>query len=91
MSSRVCATGHIQDPIIEKSQALCPNGRCPPSFIHQVISTGLNKLYDCIQVAQRVTSMHTSMHTANCHCLSYNMVQSLALSLPVCIYQCTHV
>ena len=51
MSSRVCATGHIKDPVplIEKSRASCPSGRFPPSFIHQIIIiTGLNKLYDCI-------------------------------------------
>ena len=38
MSSRVCATGHIKDPVplIEKSRALCSGGRFPPSFIHQV-------------------------------------------------------
>ena len=48
MSSRVCATGHRTDPgpLIEKSRALCPGGRFPPTFIHQVIITGLNKLYD---------------------------------------------
>ena len=47
MSSRVCATGHIKDPVplIEKSRTSCPGGRCPPSFIHQVIIiTGVNKL-----------------------------------------------
>ena len=50
MSSRVCVTGHIKDPVslIEKSRLLCPGGRFPPSFIHQVIIiiiiTGLNKL-----------------------------------------------
>ena len=29
MSSRVCATGHIKDPVplVEKSRALCPGGR----------------------------------------------------------------
>ena len=29
MSSRVCATGHVKDPVplIEKSRALCPGGR----------------------------------------------------------------
>ena len=51
MSSRVCATGHIKDPVprIEKSRASCPGGRFPPSFIHQVmIITGLNNLYDCM-------------------------------------------
>ena len=26
----------------------CPVGRFPPSFIHQVIITGLNKLYDYV-------------------------------------------
>ena len=47
ISSRVCATWHIRDPVslIEKStHASCPGGRFPPSFIHQVIITGLNKL-----------------------------------------------
>ena len=42
MSSRVCPTGGIKDPVplIEKRR-----GGCPPSFIHQVIIvTGLNKL-----------------------------------------------
>ena len=51
MSSRVCATGYIKDPVplIVKDRALCPGGRFPPSFIHQVIMiTGLNKLYDCM-------------------------------------------
>ena len=40
MSSRVCATGHIKDPvpIIETSRASCPGGRFPASFIHQVIN-----------------------------------------------------
>ena len=30
MSSRVCATGHIKDPVqlIEKSRALCPRASC---------------------------------------------------------------
>ena len=48
MSSRVCVTGHIKDPVplIEKSRTLCTGGRFPPSFIHQVIIiTGLNRLY----------------------------------------------
>ena len=48
MSSRVCATGHLKDPVpfVEKSRASCPGGRFPPSFIHQVIIiTGLNKSY----------------------------------------------
>ena len=37
MSSRVYATGHIKDPrsLVERSRALCPGGRFPPSFIHQ--------------------------------------------------------
>ena len=50
MSSRVCVTGHIKDPVplIKKSRALCPSGGFPPSLIHQlIIITGLNKLYDC--------------------------------------------
>ena len=47
MYSRVCATGHM--PLIEKRRGLCPGGRFPPSFIHQVITiTGLNKLYNCM-------------------------------------------
>ena len=49
MSSRVCVTGHIKDPVplIEKSRTSCPSGRFSTSFIHQVILiTGLNKLYD---------------------------------------------
>ena len=39
MSSRVCATGHVKDPVplIEKSRASYPGGRFPPSFIYQVI------------------------------------------------------
>ena len=48
MYNRVCATGHIKDPVslIEKRRGLSPGGRFPPSFIHQVIIiTGLNKLY----------------------------------------------
>ena len=47
MSSRVCASGHMKDPVplIEKRRGLSPGGRFPPSFIHQVIIiTGLNKL-----------------------------------------------
>ena len=46
MSSRVCTTGHIKDPVsfIEKSRASCTICRFPPSFIHQVlVITGLNK------------------------------------------------
>ena len=49
MYSRVCATGHITDPVplIRKRRGLSPGGRFPPSFIHQVIiMTGLNKLYN---------------------------------------------
>ena len=36
MSSCGCATEHIHDPLsrIEKSRALCPGDRFPPSFIH---------------------------------------------------------
>ena len=35
--------------LMEKSRVLCPGGRFPPSFIHQVvIITGLNKLYDYV-------------------------------------------
>ena len=51
MSSRVCETEHIKDPVplIEKRRGLSPGGRFPPSFIHQVIIiTGLNKLYNCM-------------------------------------------
>ena len=46
MSSHVCATGHIKDPgpLIEKRRVFCHGGRFPSSF-HQVIITGLNKLY----------------------------------------------
>ena len=46
----VSATRHIKDPmpLIEKSRAACPGGRCP-SFVHQVIIiVRLNKLYDCM-------------------------------------------
>ena len=52
MSSRVCATGHIKDPVplIEKRRGLSPGGRFLSRFIHQVIITRLNKLYDCIHV-----------------------------------------
>ena len=48
VSSRACVTEYIKYfvPLIEKSRALCPGGRFLPSFIHQVIITGLNKLYD---------------------------------------------
>ena len=39
MSSRVCATGHIKDPmpLIEKRRGLSPCGRFPPGFIHRVV------------------------------------------------------
>ena len=37
MFRRVCATGHIKDPVLKKSRALCPSGRFLPSFIHQGI------------------------------------------------------
>ena len=53
MSSRVCVTKYIKDPVllIEKSRASCSSGRFPPNFIHQVIIiTGLNKLYDYIYI-----------------------------------------
>ena len=41
-----CWHGPITELSIENSRALCPGGRFPPSFIHQVIIiTGL-KLYD---------------------------------------------
>ena len=47
MSSLVYATGHIKDPVplIEKRRGLSPGGQFPPSFIHLVIITGLNKLF----------------------------------------------
>ena len=51
MSSRVCPTGHIKDPVplIEKSRASCTGGRFPPSFIPKVIViTGLSIGYTCI-------------------------------------------
>ena len=50
MSSLVYANGHIQDPVplIEERRGLSPGGRFPPSFIHQVIIIGLNKLYNCM-------------------------------------------
>ena len=47
MSSPVCTSGHIKDPVplIEKRKGLSPGCLFPPSFIHQVIIiTGLNKL-----------------------------------------------
>ena len=39
-------TGHIKDPmpLVKKSRVLCPGSRFPPSFIHKVMITGLNKL-----------------------------------------------
>ena len=49
MSSRVCTTGHIKDPVplIEKRRGLSPGDRLPPSFINQVIIIiGLNNFYD---------------------------------------------
>ena len=45
MSSRVCATGHIKDPLplVEKSRASCPGGRYPLTCILQVtVITGQN-------------------------------------------------
>ena len=64
MSSRVCATGHIKDPVplIEKSRASCPGGRFPPGFIHQVIIITGNITYmtvcshpeDCLVCRQGV-------------------------------------
>ena len=45
-SSSSCVTVHIKQPVAhdETSRALCPGGRFPPSFIHQVIGiTGLNR------------------------------------------------
>ena len=60
MSSHGCATGHIEDPLIEKSMASCPGGRFPPSFIYQVIIiSGLNKLYDCMLSPRRWPQMLT--------------------------------
>ena len=37
MSSRVCATGHIKDPmpLLTNSRASCRGGRFPLSFIYQ--------------------------------------------------------
>ena len=50
MSSLVYETGHMKDPVplIAKRKGLSPGGRFPPSFIHQVIIPGLNKLYNCM-------------------------------------------
>ena len=45
MSSRVCANGHIKDPVplLEKRRGLSRGGRFLPNLIHQVIViTGLN-------------------------------------------------
>ena len=49
-SSHVCVTGHITNPVplSEKSRASCPGGKFPPSFVHQLIITGLRKLLDCM-------------------------------------------
>ena len=48
-SNSVRLVYRLQVVYIEKSRALCPSGRFPPSFIHQIIIiTGLNKLYDCM-------------------------------------------
>ena len=35
MSIRVCATGHIKDPVplFEMSRVSCPSDRFPPTFI----------------------------------------------------------
>ena len=48
MSSRVCATGHVKDPVplVKKSRASCPGGRSPSSIHQVIIITGLNMLYD---------------------------------------------
>ena len=37
MSSRVCETGHIKDPValIEMSRASCPSGWFSPNFFNQ--------------------------------------------------------
>ena len=54
-ASIICVTGHIKDPVplIGKRRGLSPGGRFPPSFIHLVIITGLNKLYNCMFSAWR--------------------------------------
>ena len=46
MSSRVCVTGYIKEPVplIKKSRASCSGGRFPPCFIQVIMITGLNKL-----------------------------------------------
>ena len=57
MTYRVCAIGHIKDlmPLIEKSSVLCPSGRFPPRFIHQIIIiTGLNNLHDYVTTLKMV-------------------------------------
>ena len=46
MYSCVYATGQDPVPLIEKRRGFSPGGRFPPSFIHQVIITGLKKLYN---------------------------------------------
>ena len=59
MSSCVCVTGHIKDPLplIEKRRGLSPGGRFPPSFIHQVIIiTGLNQLYNQMPTGRKTQS-----------------------------------
>ena len=85
MSSRGCATGHIDPvPLIEKSRASCPGGRSP-SFIHQlIIITGLNKLYpwpeDGLRCQQGVklplihplTHSHCTPVDHRRHCTAFN-------------------
>ena len=46
MSSHVCATGHIKDPVplIEKRRGLSPGGWFLPNFMQVITITGLNKL-----------------------------------------------
>ena len=59
MSSRVNATGHINDPVplIEKRRGLSPGGGVPPSFIHQVIIiTGLNNVIQLYVLALKMAS-----------------------------------
>ena len=52
MSSRVSVTERIKDPVplIKKSRVSCPSGRFLTSFIHQVIISRLNKLYDYVLI-----------------------------------------
>ena len=62
MSSRVCATGHIKDPVplIAKRRGLSPGGRFPPSCIHQVIIiTGLTKLQSHVLALKMASDGHT--------------------------------